>query len=188
MILEPPSFVVNVTYRERIIREGTNLTENCATVGELGMSVKWIKDEFLVAKEGINSSTLTISNIDRCQDGMYSCVGTNNLTTIRRWINVSVICKYTDKYNNSMTLAFLLFILVISRITVCMDTYWIYFHIHIYLYIQGERGRGTGKGRWRWRWREREGGGEWGRVGEKERKKERKKGGERELCLNMVFP
>ena len=61
------------------------------------MTVKWIKDGFSLFN-GTNSSTLNIDAINRSQSGIYSCEGTNNLATIRRWINVSVVCKYICIY------------------------------------------------------------------------------------------
>ena len=40
------------------------------------------------------NSILTESNVTRAQDGLYKCIGTNNLNNVSGEFNLTVNCKY----------------------------------------------------------------------------------------------
>ena len=93
LFLEPPSFVVNKSREMEEVEEGKSFSEVCRVISELPMNVTWFKGSQIKAT-GVNSSTLAIDSLKRSDNGTYMCLATNELATIKRFVDLFVTCKY----------------------------------------------------------------------------------------------
>ena len=99
LFLEPPSFVVKESRKMEKLEEGKSFSEVCRVISELPMNVTWFKGSQIKAA-GVNSSTLAIDSLKRSDNGTYTCLATNELATIKRFVDLVDACKYIAILNN----------------------------------------------------------------------------------------
>ena len=98
-----PEFTINPENVTKI--EGENVTLNCTVYGNPKPDVKWTKDEATLDISGnerlsvsnftANTSSLTITNIVRGDEGQYRCVANNSVHTATSYPGMlRVHCKY----------------------------------------------------------------------------------------------
>ena len=92
--LEAPRFFSKESWKETIITEGEALYEPCVTIAEPPMNVSWLRNGGVI-KQGNVSGVLNFTSINRSHDGIYICLGVNEVATIKRTLSVVVLCKYT---------------------------------------------------------------------------------------------
>ena len=101
--LVSPEFTINPENITKI--EGENVTLNCTVYGNPKPDVKWTKDgetldisgnqRLSVSNLTANTSSLTITNIVREDEGQYSCVANNSVHTATSYPGMlRVHCKY----------------------------------------------------------------------------------------------
>ena len=97
-----PEFTINPQNVTKT--EGENVTLNCAVYGDPKPDVKWTKDRARLDISGnqrlsvstftANTSSLTITNIVREDEGQYRCVANNSVNTGTYAGMLTVHCKY----------------------------------------------------------------------------------------------
>lgn len=94
-ITDPPVITTDPNISQKIIVTGQSVSFHCNATGDLEVTIRWQYEESDQLPSGvmINGHTLMIQDASNTQSGIYQCVATDGVSTVKKSIELLVKCK-----------------------------------------------------------------------------------------------